>query len=129
MSLSNAQIAQAGEDAAADLLKQKGYAIITRNYDLPMGEIDIVAQRRGKLRFIEVKASLDTYRDVFSPEERVDRRKRQRLQGLCELYCLREGIKPGTDWQIDIIGVTLDTEGKTQHIEHIENAVWDYRGV
>lgn len=127
--ISNKEIAQSGEDAATVYLEAKGYAIITRNYELPMGEIDIVAKKRGMLYFVEVKTSLDTHRDFFNPEERVDKRKRKNLQNLCETYLIREGIAPDTEWQLDVISVTLDKEGKNPHIEHIENAIWDYRGI
>lgn len=122
--ISNSQIAKAGEDAAVAHLESKGYAIVTRNYDLPMGEIDIVAKRSGVLYFVEVKASVERPDAWFHPSNRVDKRKRQRLQRLCEMYCLREGVDPNAKWQIDVISVTLDNEGKNPHIEHIENAVW-----
>ncbi|MBI2055255.1 MAG: YraN family protein [Candidatus Sungbacteria bacterium] len=129
MTLTNSQIGQTGEDAAVEHLKSNGYSIVSRNYEMPMGEIDIVVKSGRRYRFVEVKTSLDTYRDTFSPEERVDKRKRRRLQGLCETYLLREGIGLDVEWQVDIIAVTLDSEGKVKHIEHIENAVWDQRGV
>lgn len=129
MTISNSQIAKAGEDAAAEHLESMGYTIVARNYDLPMGEIDIVAKRGGAFYFVEVKTSVERPDAWFHPSNRVDRRKRQRLQGLCELYCLREGINPSVKWQIDVISVILDNEGKNLHIEHIENAVWDHRGV
>lgn len=127
--ISNSQIGTIGENEAVAYLEGKKYRIICRNYELPMGEIDIVAKRGGKLYFIEVKASLDTHRTSFRPDERINKRKRQTLQNLCETYCLRERISSKTAWQIDVISVTLDKEGKNRHIEHIENAVWDYRGV
>jgi putative endonuclease len=127
--LTNYQIAKAGEDAAVKLLEEKGYSIVCRNYDLPMGELDIVASKDGKIYFVEVKTSLDTHRTAFSPEDRVNKRKRQTLQNLCETYLLREGVGTDTEWQIDVVSVTLDKEGKSSHIEHIENAIWDYRGI
>ncbi len=129
MALKNSEIGLAGERAAVEHLKSKGYSIVTQNYEMPMGELDIVAKKRGKLYFIEVKTSLDTHRNAFSPEERVDKRKRRRLQSLCELYLMRERVDPNVEWQIDVIAVTLDSECKVKHIEHIENAIWDYRGV
>ena len=129
MVLKNSEIGQTGEAEAVNHLKSKGYAIICQNYDLPMGEIDIVAKKRKRLYFVEVKTSLESRFDSFSPEQRVDTRKRRRLQGLAELYLIREGVSLDTEWQIDVIAVTLDTEGKLKHIEHIENAIWDQRGV
>ena len=127
MPIANSEIGRLGEEEAVKLLKSKGYSIVAQNYDCPMGEIDIVAKTGKRLYFVEVKTSLDTHRDAFSPEERVDKRKRRRLQGLGEMYLIREGLDPETEWQIDIVAVTLDKDGKNPHSEHIENAVWDYR--
>lgn len=127
--LSDSQIAHAGEDAAAKYAREKGYKIVERNVDLPMGELDIVTEQGGRYVFMEVKTSLETHRSFFHPEERVDKRKRSRLQALCETYLLRKGIDPKGGWQVDVVAVTLDSEGNTLHIDHIENAVWDTRGV
>lgn len=129
MSLTDAQIGQTGENAAVKYLEDKKYKIVDRNYELPMGELDIIAKKDKRFYFVEVKASLEFDRSVFRPDERVDKRKRQRLQNLCEAYILREGLSPDTEWQIDVVSVTLDKLGGIAHIDHIENAVWDYRGV
>ena len=44
------------ESRAAALLIAKGYRIVARRFRSPVGEIDIVARRRGTLIFVEVKA-------------------------------------------------------------------------
>ena len=36
-----------GEDLAEDFLKKKGYRILQRNFEIKLGEIDIVAQHDG----------------------------------------------------------------------------------
>lgn len=127
--LSNAQIGRIGENEAVKYLKGRGHAIIRRNYELPMGEIDIVSKKGGRLCFTEVKTSFEVGDSWFRPLDRVDKRKRRRLQQLCEVYCIRESVDAKTEWQIDVISVTLDKDGKNPKIQHIENAVWDYRGV
>jgi putative endonuclease len=43
------------EDAAANYLRSKGYAILDQNWRTPLCEIDIVAKYRGALYFYEVK--------------------------------------------------------------------------
>ena len=49
------------ESRAAAFLVAKGYRIVARRFRSPVGEVDIVARRRGVLVFIEVNArsSLD----------------------------------------------------------------------
>ena len=44
------------ESRAAAFLIAKGYRILARRFRSPVGEIDIVARRRGTLMFVEVKA-------------------------------------------------------------------------
>ena len=44
------------ERRAALLLVAKGFRILARRWKSPVGEIDIVARRRGPLVFVEVKA-------------------------------------------------------------------------
>jgi putative endonuclease len=44
------------ESRAAILLVAKGFRILARRWRSPVGEIDIVARRRGLLIFVEVKA-------------------------------------------------------------------------
>lgn len=45
-----------GEERAAAYLESQGFRIIARNYRIPGGEIDIIAQHDDTLIFIEVKA-------------------------------------------------------------------------
>lgn len=47
---------KAAEDAAAAALSRSGYRVLARNCRTPYGEIDIVAERRGTLAFVEVKS-------------------------------------------------------------------------
>ena len=44
------------ESRAAAYLVAKGYRIVARRFRSPVGEVDIVARRRGVLVFVEVKA-------------------------------------------------------------------------
>lgn len=44
------------ESRAAAYLVAKGYRIVARRFKSPVGEVDIVARRRGVLVFVEVKA-------------------------------------------------------------------------
>ncbi|MBI5111908.1 MAG: YraN family protein [Rhodovulum sp.] len=60
------------ESRAAAYLMSKGYRIVARRYRTPFGEIDIVAQRRDTVVFVEVKAraSLTAAAESISPRQR-----------------------------------------------------------
>lgn len=70
------------ESRAAALLLAKGYRILARRYRSPVGEIDIVARRRGELVFIEVKA-----RETFdAAAEAVGTRQQRRIIAAAEAF-------------------------------------------
>jgi len=60
------------ETRAAILLLVKGYRILARRWQSPVGEIDIVARRRRVLIFVEVKARarLDDAAEAVSERQR-----------------------------------------------------------
>ena len=45
-----------GEELVVQFLVKRGYKILDRNYRRPWGELDVVAERKGKIHFVEVKA-------------------------------------------------------------------------
>lgn len=45
-----------GEDAVCRYIEKYGYRIITRNFNCPKGEIDIIAENDDTIAFIEVKS-------------------------------------------------------------------------
>jgi putative endonuclease len=55
LSAKSTDLGQYGEGRAADFLRQHGYKIIATNWKTPRCEIDIIAKRRRKLWFVEVK--------------------------------------------------------------------------
>ena len=59
------------ESRAAAWLTAKGYRILAKRFRTPHGEIDIVAQRRNLVAFIEVKAraSLDDAAYAVTPRQ------------------------------------------------------------
>jgi putative endonuclease len=109
-----------GEKAARDYLKKRGYRIRETNYRCSRGEIDIIAEQRDCLVFIEVRTK--TRLQFGSPEESVTSLKQARLRRLAMLYLQRHDKLP-RDWRIDVVAVELDDIGNPSRIELIENAV------
>jgi len=105
------EIGRIGEGIAGQFLERKGFKIIARNYRKPWGEIDIIAEKGGIVRFVEVKAvSRERLPDVsremeYRPEEMVDSRKLRKLARTAALYM--EVHKDKREFQIDVVGVIL----------------------
>ncbi|PIQ97014.1 MAG: YraN family protein, partial [Nitrospinae bacterium CG11_big_fil_rev_8_21_14_0_20_56_8] len=55
MTRKNLDLGQEGERKAADFLRSKGYRILQRNFRCAAGEIDIIAEDRKTVVFVEVK--------------------------------------------------------------------------
>lgn len=73
-----------GEATAAAYLEQKNYRIIASGYRCRFGEIDLIAQNKRFLVFVEVKLRKS---DSFAKAcEFVDMRKQQRLRTTASLY-------------------------------------------
>lgn len=123
-----------GENLAADFLKQKGYAVLDKNYRLRGGELDIVAAKfRGLLNskieeiiFVEVKTieSSGSQRDLALAGQNVHFGKQRRLIRAAKIYLAVEKIPPEIPWRIDVVVVALNSRTHQAKIEHLENAVW-----
>lgn len=72
-----------GEQLAADMLIEEGFAVIERRWRMSHCEIDIIAVKDDTVVFAEVKTRADI--DV-DPLEAVDRRKVARMVAAAEVY-------------------------------------------
>ncbi len=104
-----------GEELAFHHLAHQGYKILLRNYECPLGEIDLIAKEKGALVFIEVKTRSSL--SMGQPLESVTFRKRAQIVKCAKYYMKRYGIKnlpcrfdavsililPGQEPQIDVI--------------------------
>lgn len=107
------KIGSLGEGIAAQFLEGKGFTILSRNYRKPWGEIDIIAEKGGVVRFVEVKSvSRESLPDVsrenmsYRPEELVHEAKLRKIARTAEMYM--NGQNDTREYQIDVVGVFLD---------------------
>jgi putative endonuclease len=77
-------LGRAGEKAAAELLRQKGYEVVGTGFTARRGEIDLVCRRAGELVVVEVKTR--TSAAFGTPEEAVGARKRRALMSAAAEY-------------------------------------------
>ncbi len=87
------------ESRAAAFLVGKGYRILARRFRTQLGEIDIVARRRGVLVFVEVKA-----RDSFDEAaEALGKRQQIRIIGAAQLWLAAHPEDAMRDMRFDAI--------------------------
>ena len=101
-----------GEEVACVFLQRKGFKIIERNYRKPWGEIDIIAEKNGEARFIEVKAvsaelnQFSRESNSYRPEEQIHPAKLKKIARTAQLYMANR--EDDREYQIDAVGVILD---------------------
>lgn len=109
-----------GENLAAELLEEKGFEVIQRNYRFNKGEIDLIVQKEDWIVFVEVKTRTSTV--YGEPEEFVNEFKARKIYEAAEDYIYR------FDWQghvrFDVISIKLSDDYHTiLEIEHFEDAI------
>lgn len=87
------------EAVAALLLMAKGYRIVDRRFRSPVGEIDLVAQRRRRLCFVEVKVRGTAADAAFG----LTPRQQQRIMRAAELWLARHPAFAGHDLGFDVV--------------------------
>jgi putative endonuclease len=113
-------VGAAGEALAAGWLERAGLRILTRNYRCPGGEVDIVADDRGEVVFVEVRTR--RVGGLVGPEESITRRKQQRLLRAAEHY-LQAAAAAERPWRIDLVAIEVDATGRVRRVEHLRSVV------
>lgn len=109
-----------GEKLAKNFLKKKGYRIRETNFRCREGEIDIIAEQKDYLVFVEVRTR--TTSGFGRPEESVTFAKKEKLIASALAYLDSHQNLP-ENWRIDFVAIELDQKGKATRIELIENVV------
>ena len=107
-----------GEDAAAGLLKDKGFNILRRNYSVHnVGEIDIIAEKDGDIHIFEVRTrrNLGSYPDSA---ESVIRKKRNRVMRTADRF-VNENDLFDRNIVFEVIRVTHDAQGNILKIDFV----------
>lgn len=98
-----------GEQVALSHLIKLGYSIKEKNYRCPFGEVDIIAQEKGVLAFVEVKTRASGR--FGAPEEAVDYHKQQKLIKIALFYLAALGKKEGQEMcRFDVVSVSFNPQ-------------------
>ncbi len=113
-----AKLGQRGEKVAEKFLRRKGYRIRARRYRTRFGEIDLIAQHKNSIVFIEVRTlSSDRHGSAF---EALSHAKKQHVLHTAKEYLYNHRLMD-REHRFDFIQVLLD-DTTPPKIEHIENA-------
>ncbi len=99
-----AELGREGERRVAEYLRRKGYIILRRNWrDSRFGEIDIIAENRENIVFVEVKTRSGDA--IVSGVQAIDRKKVYRTKNAAMVFMrkLNTDLPP----RIDVAEVTV----------------------
>lgn len=138
MNQTTRQIGNIGEDIAEKYLKKRGWRILSRNFAVRGGEIDIIGYRAGTLVFFEVKTRSNE--KFGKPCEAVDAEKLSNIKKTANVFLNAyrvggripvfypfgiEAKKNIRKTRIDVIEVYLSPDGENTRINHFKD--WENR--
>jgi putative endonuclease len=101
------ELGRAGEKAAADLLRRRGYEVVGTGFRARRGELDLVCRRGAELVVVEVKTRTDE--EFGTPAEAVGPRKRRALMAAAAEYRALAGWRGPIRYAI--VGLTVRPDG------------------
>ena len=110
-------IGRFGESAAADYLRKKKCRIIGMNYACRFGEIDLIAETKENIHFVEVKSRKNA--NFAEAREFVTAAKQRRVAAAAELWLMQNPTEKQP--RFDVVEVYCE-DGVVKAIHHIENA-------
>jgi putative endonuclease len=110
-------LGQRSERVAEAFLQRLRYTIIARNYRCALGEIDLIAQDRDTLVFVEVRSH--TGERFGDPLESVTFRKQRQIAKAALDYVMRQRVT-NRPLRFDVIGICW--EGDTPRVSHVKDA-------
>ena len=108
-----------GEEQAAQYLKKKKYKILGMNYSCRFGEVDIIAESRNCLAFVEVKLRKDAR--FAEAKEFVTWHKQQRIISAAQLWLASNPTEKQPRFDVIEVYAPFGDKGEIK-INHIENA-------
>lgn len=94
-----------GEDAAVKYLRKNGHKILERNFRAGRyGEIDIIANDKGQLVFVEVKTK--TNEQFGPPEQEFTYQKKKKMRRAIQNY-LFKNYSQDRSWRVDLIAIEI----------------------
>ena len=107
MSLYQKNLGKIGEDLALDFLKSHSFFIREKNYRSKFGEIDIIAEKKHCLYFVEVKTRSNL--NHGEPYEAVNKRKIYHIKKASQYYLLKNKFE-GYKLKVAVFSILIEGE-------------------
>lgn len=108
----------AGEDIAASYLAGKGYRIIRKNWRAGKLEIDIIAENKESIVFVEVKTRSENF--YVHPADAVNKAKQKQIILAAEKFIQWNNIDKESRFDV----ITIIVKPDSNEIDHIESAFY-----
>ena len=112
-------IGDIGEEYAVNYLKKHRDKILSRNYRKRFGEIDIIAEKKGTVAFVEVKTRHEN--PLTRPFEAVDTKKQEKIYRTSLAYIYENDLDCQYRFDVCEVYVNRDTL-KLIQINYFDNA-------
>ena len=109
-----------GEAETAKYLRSKGYKILAQGYRSRFGEIDLIAEKKGELAFVEVKLRSGTGHGL--PREFVDQRKQEKIRKTAALYLAWKQLDVPARFDVAEVYVEAKDSFILKDFHYIDNA-------
>ena len=109
-------LGKTGEEIGTKYLIKNGYKIIIRNFRCRQGEIDIIAQDKNEIVFIEVKTRKNT--NYGYPIDAVDKRKQKHILNASKYYIYINKLEK-RNIRFDVIEIYKKDKFYINHIKNI----------
>ncbi|NTU73185.1 YraN family protein [Candidatus Roizmanbacteria bacterium] len=114
----NLLIGKLGEQIAVRYLCDKGFSIRATHFTSHWGELDIIAQYKSTLVFVEVKTRVGDLRG--KPYEAVTLHKIRSLRRCIDYYLLSNKADY-MGLRLDVVSIILDANHQVVELKHFEN--------
>ncbi len=115
------KVGESGEKRVAEFLRKNGFAVIKRNYQCRYGEIDIIAENKQYILFVEVKTRKENA--LVSGVEAIDSHKQQRIILAAQDYITKTLCEKQPRFDVAEVIVVEKSDGNTAfNLKYIKNA-------
>ena len=115
------KVGENGEKRVAEFLRKNGFSVVKRNYQCRYGEIDIIAENKQYILFVEVKTRKENA--LISGIEAVNSHKQQRIVLAAQDFITKTLCEKQPRFDVAEVTVTEKTDGGMAfNLKYIKNA-------